>query len=335
MFSRKHGFAGLCLLALTLAGVTYLSTQASAGGRSASMSTAAPQAPTVVLEASSTTFINCATDAATRGVQLVAKATDPNGKSLRYSWTASGGRIVGDGPNTVWDLSGAQPGSYSATVEVNNGSGDQGCAAFSSTTVVVRECPPPICPSINLSCPGAVTLGQPITFTATVTRGPANITPTYVWRVSTGTIIEGQGTNQITVSTAGLAGQTVVATVQVGGYGLECSAACQTQIPVPLEGRKFDEFGPINRDDEKARLDNYAIQLQQEPDSQGYIIVYSGRRGRAGDQQKRIERIRDYLINMRGTEARRLVFLTGGTREDAVVELWLVPTGATPPTPQP
>jgi hypothetical protein len=327
MFSLKHVFAGLCLLVLTLAGVTYFSTQASA---------VAPQAPTVVLEASSNSYINCASvgDVTTRGVQLIAKATDPQGKSLSYKWQASGGRIVGDGPNTVWDLSGAQAGTYSAMVEVNNGSGDAGCAAFSSTTVVVRECPPPICPSITLSCPGAVTLGQPITFTANISGGAANITPTYIWRISTGTIISGQGTNSITIGTTGLAGQTVSATVQVGGYGLECSSSCQTQIPVPLEGRKFDEFGPINRDDEKARLDNYAIQLQQEPDSQGYIIVYTGRRARPGEQQKRMDRLREYLINLRGVDARRLVFLPGGTREETTVELWLVPTGATPPTPQ-
>ena len=41
--------------------------------------------------------------------------------------------------------------------------------------------------------------------------------------------------------------------------------------------RKFDEFGDINCEDEMARLDNFAIQLQNEPCTKGVIIFYGGR----------------------------------------------------------
>jgi len=34
--------------------------------------------------------------------------------------------------------------------------------------------------------------------------------------------------------------------------------------------RSFDEYGNIKFNDEKARLDNFAVQLQNAPGSQGY-----------------------------------------------------------------
>src|SRR2546426_8367870 len=47
--------------------------------------------------------------------------------------------------------------------------------------------------------------------------------PTYHWTVSAGRIIDGQGTPSIRVDTNGLAGQTLTATVSVGGYTLDCT----------------------------------------------------------------------------------------------------------------
>lgn len=334
MFSGQRHFTGLCLLLLGLAGFAYVSTEASPERRYASAGLG--QAPSVVLDASSTTVSVCPRDAsrAEARVQLVARATDPTGASLNYKWIPTGGRIDGEGPNTTWDLTGVEPGVYTAQVEVSRGR-ERDCMAFTSTTIRVTECPPPICPNISIYCPGAVTLGQPVSFSAKVTGGDGGVTPIYNWKISAGTITGGQGTSTITVDTTGLAGQPITATLVMGGYNLDCTAACTTQIPVRVENRKFDEYGNINRDDEKARLDNFAIQMQQEPDAQGYIIVYAGRRSRPGDAQKRADRAREYLVNLRGIDARRIVTLDGGTREDLTVELWLVPTGAPAPTPRP
>ncbi|HVG31262.1 MAG TPA: hypothetical protein VM864_16245, partial [Pyrinomonadaceae bacterium] len=49
-------------------------------------------------------------------VSLTANATDPDGDTLLYAWTTTGGRITGDGPNVTWDLSGVAPGTYTANV---------------------------------------------------------------------------------------------------------------------------------------------------------------------------------------------------------------------------
>src|SRR5439155_23139779 len=120
-------------------------------------------------------------------------------------------------------------------------------------------------------CPVRVVLGEPLPFRSSVTGGSANVAATYNGTVSAGRIIDGQGTGSIHVDTTGLDGQSVTATLSMGGYNLDCSATCAVQFPVPVECKKFDEFPAIAYNDEKARLDNYAIELQNDPTATAYV----------------------------------------------------------------
>jgi hypothetical protein len=265
-------------------------------------------------------------------VQLNARAT--SNYPISYRWTSNAGRIEGNGANVAWDLSGVQPGSYKAYVEIDTGSDDEACQAFSSTAVLVKRCPPPppVCPNVAIECPDRVVVGEPLTFRSTVTGGTAGVRQIYNWTVSAGSIIDGQGTDTIHVATTGLEGQSLTATLSMGGYELECTATCTVQFPVPIQCRKFDEFPTIAYNDEKARLDNYAIELQNDPTATAYVIVYPGQRGRPGDVQRHTTRIVDYLVNSRGINAQRIVTLVGPPRGDLLVELWLCPQGARPPS---
>jgi hypothetical protein len=322
-----------------------------AGHRNERLPVVFPNRPPVVsLTAASTTVTlpancpapqlpdpNCTANAAT--VALSAQASDPDGDTLLYTWSTTGGRVTGDGPNATLDLTGAAPGTYTVTVEVDDGCG---CVAFDSKTVTVNTCgcvqpTPPPCPTVSVSCPDTGTPGTPVTFTASVSGGDPNVTPTYNWTVSAGTITSGQGTSTITVDTTGLGGQTVTATVTVGGYPSSCSvsSSCSTALVAPKTPRKVDEYGNIRFNDEKARLDNFAIELQNDPTAQGYLICYGGRRGRAGEAQRRCDRAKDYLVTTRGIDASRIVTVDGGYKEELSVELWVVPSGATPPTASP
>jgi len=199
------------------------------------------------------------------------------------------------------------------------------------TVAACTDCVAP-CPQVAVSCPSDVEQGSPITFTASVTGGDPNVTGTYNWSVSAGTITSGQGTSTITVDTAGIGGQTVTASVDVGGYPPACAttSSCSTQVRTPPEinPRKFDEYGNIRFNDEKARLDNFAIQLQNEPGSEGYIIAYGTC---TGEGQARADRAKNYLVNTRGVDAARIFTIDGGCRADLTVELWIRPTGATVP----
>lgn len=80
-----------------------------------------------------TSTVNCP---AGSEVTLTANATDPDMKLL-YTWFVSGGHIRGEGRTITWDLGGVPAGSYTATVEVNDGNQ---LTAAASTTVTVTSC---------------------------------------------------------------------------------------------------------------------------------------------------------------------------------------------------
>lgn len=104
--------------------------------------------------------------------------------------------------------------------------------------------------------------------------------------------------------------------------------------------QKFDEFGDLNCEDEYAHLDNFAIQLQQEPAAKGVIIFYGGKtfRGklpRRGDAVARAARLKSYLVQRRGIPTNQVIVVDGGYSEKWHVEIWIVPPGASMPAADP
>src|SRR5205085_11676274 len=139
---------------------------------------------------------------------------------------------------------GVQPGTYTSTVEVDDGCG---CVAFSSTTVTVAGCTGcvPPCPTISISCPtDQVAAGTPATVSVNLSGGDPNASVTYNWTVSAGTISSGQGTPSITIDTTGQGGQNITATVEIGGLAPECdhsrSSSFSVGTPPPIGCTKFD-----------------------------------------------------------------------------------------------
>jgi hypothetical protein len=127
-------------------------------------------------------------------------------------------------------------------------------------------------------------------------------------------------------------GRALMASLIMSGYEEECLASCMIQFPAPIAGRKFDQFPDIARNDEKARLDNFTIGLQNDPSATGYVIIYPGRSDRPGAADKRATRISDYMVNSRGLDARRIVTLVGSQRDELRIELWIRPHGAPAPS---
>lgn len=333
MFRTQGHLLGY-ILPVALGVVFLIPSQASAQYRKNSDRETFINAPPILSLTSDASVISACSE--TPRVNLNARASSAGGFGIRYRWTTTAGRIVGDGPAVVWDLAGVAPGYYKAFLEIETGTSDSECQAFSSTNVLINPCPPPkpVCPHVQVICPQNVVLDQPLTFTSNVAGGTNVGTPIYNWTISDGTIIEGQGTPTIKVDITGLAGQTVKATLSMGGYPVECSDSCAVQIPIPqAKCRKFDEFPDISRNDEKARLDNFGIELQNDPTSTAYVVVSSGRSTRPGDVQRRAARIVEYLVNSRAIDAHRIVTLVGPARGELLVELWVCPRGITPPTP--
>jgi PEGA domain len=205
--------------------------------------------------------------------------------------------------------------------------------------IAVSPCPYPV----NVTAPAAVNDGDIITFTADVGyQGPSALN--YTWTVSppTARILSGAGTPTITVDSSGLNNRrlTAILVVDDGSGDRACRQTAQSAtgvnaLPQLSPPKRFDEFPSITFDDDKARLDNLAIELQNNPGSKGYIVAYAGRNSRAGEAERMGRRAIDYLTTTRGLSADRVVFVNGGYRETNSFELWLVPQGAQPPSPTP
>jgi hypothetical protein len=204
---------------------------------------------------------------------------------------------------------------------------------------VVEYCKP--FGQVNVSAQPEYTVGEPVTFTATVANYSGDVEPIYTWTISAGTIMRGQGTSEIEVDTAGVAGATnITATVAVDegsgkplppGSTLTCHASANaTTIPKPINRFYFKAF-----DDVKARLDDFVIEAQSIPHSMAYIIYYSGNKCPAGQRSSLGERSVEYMRDSRKFDPSRIKLIDGGKSEMDWVELAVVPLGSPAPQPHP
>jgi hypothetical protein len=105
----------------------------------------------------------------------------------------------------------------------------------------------------------------------------------------------------------------------------------QEQRPAPPVARLIDSFGEIQWSDLMARLDNFAIELQNDPTSRGLIVAYAAQHKFPGWPSRRGHMSQDYLVSTRGLAPERVSTFLAGLRDEATFELWLVPAGAEPP----
>lgn len=73
-----------------------------------------------------------------KAIEVFTEAFDKENDLLVYSYTVSGGRIVGTGAKVIWDLTGVRPGDYTITAGVDDGCGI--CGDTKTMTVKVIEC---------------------------------------------------------------------------------------------------------------------------------------------------------------------------------------------------
>jgi hypothetical protein len=231
------------------------------------------------------------------------------------------------------------PNGQRWTREIDLAAGRIKCVAInfkSSPPVVTSPCPYPV----SLSVDAEVNEGEVITFTADTAYSGNPTVLNYAWTLSptTAKILTSVG-NRITVDSTGLGGQRITATVTVddgsGDAACRQTATATTYVRPPehheLPSRQFDVCCSCSFDDQKARLDNLGVELQNDPTATTYVIAYGGRSSRIGQADLLGARARDYLVATRGIDQSRITVMNGGFREEDCVELWIVPSGATPP----
>lgn len=244
-----------------------------------------------------------------------------------------------------------EPGFHTVEIEGPNGmvkrlenveiiKGRKNCICLKTVTKTdVKACPY----DIRLEGPESVMEGDLITFSA-FNQVPGDPVPlNYKWSVTNGRITSGQGTSAITVDTTGMRNQTVNAELDVNDevYSAQCRQVITvptgvTPPPPPIERVLCDEFQSKAADDDKARLDNCVIQVQNSPDAQLYLIIYQGTdkiSTTRNTYDKLSKRAMQYLVNVRGLDPRRIQIVRGPDRAKTTYVMWIVPPGAQPPVP--
>jgi hypothetical protein len=200
----------------------------------------------------------------------------------------------------------------------------------------IRAQTPVNCGIVDIDGPSTVEPGTSVVFKVKIT-GPIHTTkPEFKWNLSVGTIMTGQGTDEITVDTVGLGGQDVIITVELSGAPRDCRALASRTMqvtPAPIAcGKPFDLYGDIKFEDEEARLDNFAIQLMNQPlAATGTILLSAGKETYHNEARERLDRIKSYLVDVREIDPVRIVTIDCGFDSILTTTLYIVPPGIAPP----
>ena len=160
-----------------------------------------------------------------RTVSLTVNATDPDNDPLTYSYSPTGGEIVGEGASVSWKLGDQPYATYSNTVTVTDSKGASSSATLKVTVMQCEHCgigdfP---CPLVAVFGGEEVTYrGELLGFHAKVDEGYFESRPDYLWTVSGGKILKGQHTPYIQVEVNGAVGGEVKAAVEVEGFDSAC-----------------------------------------------------------------------------------------------------------------
>lgn len=86
---------------------------------------------------------------------------------------------------------------------------------------------------------------------------------------------------------------------------------------------RFDSYGRVRWHDEKARLDNLAIQLLRDPKHLGVITVRAGKRSCANEAMAHAVKARNYLVKVRHVPWNRVAFRDLGYADSFEVTFWI------------
>lgn len=267
-------------------------------------------------------------------VRLIANATTTTGRPLNYAWASPEGKIEGTGPEVRYDTTGLRPGSYNATVRVNDGA--EGFADC-NVTITVQAPPRPNPPTASCSVDRAsVNPGERVNFSVRGTS-PDNRPLRYNWSGA----VSGTG-QSVRLDTTNLAPGTYTASARVTddrGLTADCNASTTVVAPPPKPVMsKLNEctFKPrIARVDNvcKAILDDVALRLQSDSDAASVVVGYADTKEKPKAKNapslaaQRASNVKLYLVTEKGISEGR-VQVRAADEPASKVELYLVPRGA-------
>jgi hypothetical protein len=155
---------------------------------------------------------------------------NPKNTQVFYEYKVTGGRILGQGREVLWNLDGARPGVYTITAWIR---GERRVSVETKTeSVTVTECefcdiPCIPCPTLAVEENEELRASEYLIFSAKTLGGPVD-NFTYQWTISQGEIAEGQGTSQIKVKITPEMSRNINATVKLEGLQNHCQPCMPT-----------------------------------------------------------------------------------------------------------
>ncbi len=304
-------------------------------------------------------------------VHFTARAYDPDGDFLIYTWETTAGRITGTGPSVTLETRGinpnigAPPVRVTVTVTVDDGRGGSDTASKTITVLAPTPPPPPPPPpnrpprieAIEISVVGTPQIAGQFTdgdllAIRAVATDPDGDPLTYIWSSSQGTI-EGTGP-QVRLNTTGFtAGPgappvsvTIGLRVEDGRGGSDSDSrtilvhALPRPTPIPAGELFFPQNAARITNEHKAALDDVADRLLRDPRARLVILAYSDRSEVRNVARRRAENAKAYLVTRRRIDPNRIIIRvigsarphpSGERRMNRRLELWIVPEGAEMP----
>lgn len=162
--------------------------------------------------------------------RITSVAIDSDGDVLSYSWSASGGRIEGEGSEVVW-VAPEVPATYSVAVTVSDGKGGQASQSLKLTAFVKPNNPPQITGmTVDGAPPRDVNSSRAyIThLIKCVTEDPDGDTLQYTW-TCTGGKLTGEG-SEVGWTAPGISDEYTVTVVVSDGRGGTASAQVRFSV---------------------------------------------------------------------------------------------------------
>lgn len=149
----------------------------------------------------------------------------------------------------------------------------------------------------------------------------------YDWTVTAGTIESGQGTSSINVrTTPDMMGTNVTATVKITGIAAGCADIASETAGIEGFGclMALDEFGKLSKNDIKARIDNFFIRLQNDPEVEGLILVKLNTKESRAFKLTYLNNMYDAILFLKYDPA-RVTFVVEQDDHDTGTRFWAVP----------
>ena len=257
----------------------------------------------------------------------------PN-RTLSYTYTASGGKVTGTGSTVSIDTAGLAPGSYNVSSNISDG--HKGLATCTTSFTVNAPS------ALSVSCtanPSVVNVGGSSSIDCTCN---ADQRPTTFKYTSTAGTISGNGPSARLDTTGAPVGTITVTTVCSDDKGRTASTDTPVTVqnapapPTPaapatslLNSIDFKTNSSRVDNAAKAILDDVALRMQREADSQVAIVGYTdGSETGTNLAAQRAVNAKAYLVGEKGIDASRISVYSDGTN-GLKDEIYLVPAGST------